>query len=166
MPPEAELVIREARQQDLPVVGALWNTMIAETTATFTTTLKTDADLAALLADRADALLVAEHGGGVQGFITWGAFRPGPGYAHTAEHTIITTKQVKGVGRALVQAAEARAAAQGIHTFVAAISGENTDAVAFHSRLGFALAGQLPEAGRKQGRWLDLILMTKTLDPH
>lgn len=138
--------------------------MIADTTATFTTVLKTDADMQALLARSADAFLVAEREGAVQGFITWGPFRGGPGYAHTAEHTIITARQGRGVGQALMQAAEIRAKGQGIHTLVAAISGENTAAMAFHTRLGFAKTGHLPQVGRKQDRWLDLILMTKTLD--
>ena len=104
MPPAADLTIRDAQQQDLPAVGALWNE--------------------------------------------------------------ITAQQGRGVGHALLQAAERRAAGQGIHTLVAAISGENTAAMAFHTRQGFAQTGALPQVGRKQGRWLDLILMTKTLDPH
>ena len=166
MPPAADLTIRDAQQQDLPAVGALWNEMIAETTATFTTVLKTAADLQALLTRSPGAFLVAEREGAVQGFVTWGPFRGGPGYAHTAEHTIITAQQGCGVGHALMQAAERRAAGQGIHTLVAAISGENTAAMAFHTRQGFAQTGALPQVGRKQGRWLDLILMTKTLDPH
>lgn len=160
----ADLILRNARPQDLPAVGALWNAMIAETTATFTTVLKTDADLQTLLADSPNAFLVAERDGVVEGFITWGPFRGGPGYVHTAEHTIITSRNRRGVGHALMQAAEKRAVGQGIHTFVAAISGENTAAMAFHSRQGFAKTGHLPEVGRKQDRWLDLILMTKTLD--
>ncbi|WP_432816991.1 N-acetyltransferase family protein [Sulfitobacter sp. JB4-11] len=166
MPRAASVVIRSARRGDLPAIGALWNAMIAQTTATFTTAQKTETDLHALLARRPDAFLVADRDGAVQGFITWGPFRNGPGYLHTAEHTIITAQNGRGVGQTLMQAAEKQAAGQGIHTFVAAISGENAAAVAFHSRQGFAKTGQLPEVGRKQGRWLDLILMTKTLNPH
>lgn len=140
--------------------------MIRETAATFTNVEKSVENLTELLSDRRDAFLVAELGGGCAGFITWAPFRPGPGYVHTAEHTIIVANSEQGVGRALIEAAMLRARTQDIHVMVAAIGGENTDAVAFHSRLGFAKTGHLPQVGRKLGRWQDLILMSRILtDP-
>ncbi len=142
--------------------------MIRDTTATFTSELKTDAGLAQLLADRPGAFLVAEGADDtaeIAGFVTWGPFRGGPGYAHTAEHSIIVARPAEGVGRSLMKAAMDAAGAQGIHVLVAGISAENPGAVAFHSRLGFAQAGHLREVGAKEGRWLDLILMTCVLDP-
>ncbi|QUJ77067.1 N-acetyltransferase [Sulfitobacter albidus] len=150
-------MIRDAGPGDLPAIGALWNAMIRDTTATFTTQEKTPDDLAALLAARPGSMLVAEADG-IAGFVTWGPFRGGPGYAHTAEHTIITARP--GVAAPLMRAALARAHQQGLHRMVAAISGENARAIAFHTRMGFAKTGHLPQVGRKQGRWLDLILMT------
>lgn len=138
--------------------------MIRDTTATFTTTPKTGADMQALLADRPEAFLVAEVTGACAGFITWGPFRAGPGYARTVEHSIITARHGGGIGRALMQAAQAQAQQQGIHVMIAGIGGENTAAVAFHTRLGFAKTGQLPQVGHKAGRWHDLILMSKIID--
>lgn len=137
--------------------------MILETTATFTTDVKNATALARLLAARPGAFLVAEDAQGVAGFITWGPFRAGPGYAHTAEHTIITLR--RGVAQGLMQSALVRAHGQGIHRMVAAISGENERAVAFHTRMGFAESGRLPQVGRKAGRWLDLVLMTRECAP-
>jgi phosphinothricin acetyltransferase len=158
------VLIRAASPADLPAIKALWNAMIRDTTATFTTVQKTDADLAALLASRPSALLVAEIGGACAGFITWGPFRAGPGYAHTAEHSVITARHQQGTGRALMETAMAQARGQGIHVMIAGISAENAAAVAFHHRLGFAKSGQLPQVGRKNGRWIDLILMSCDLD--
>ena len=155
------MLIRAPSAADLPAIGAMWNAMIRDTAATFTSTLKTDDDLHALLAQRPDSFLVAETSGTCAGFITWGAFRAGDGYAHTAEHSIVTATQGHGIGTALMQTALAQAEAQGIHVMVACIGGENTRAVAFHERLGFAKAGQLPKVGRKMGRWYDLILMSR-----
>jgi len=157
------MLIRPARSSDLPAVQDMWNAMIRDTTATFTTLLKTPPEMAALLEGRPEAFLVAEIEGACAGFITWGAFRSGPGYAHTAEHSIITTQQGRGIGRALLQAALDRARAQGIHVMIAGIGGENASAVAFHTRLGFAKSGQLPQVGYKAGRWHDLILMSKII---
>lgn len=58
---------------------------------------------------------------------------------------------------------EAHARAAGAHTLFAGVSGENADGVAFHQALGFRTLATLPQAGRKFGRWLDLILMMKFL---
>lgn len=157
------MLIRAATAPDLPQVKELWNAMIRDTTATFTTLQKTDADLAELLSQRRDSFIVADKSGTCAGFITWGTFRAGPGYAQTAEHTIITASDGHGTGRALMDAALAQAQASGIHVMVAAIGGENTAAVAFHTRLGFAKTGHLPQVGRKMGRWHDLILMSRII---
>ncbi len=135
--------------------------MIRDTTATFTSVLKTEDDLLELLEVRSDAFLVAQIEGTVAGFITWGPFRNGDGYIHTAEHSIITARSGQGIGKALMQDALAKAHAQGVHTLVACIGGENHAATAFHRRLGFAMAGQLPQVGRKLDRWHDLILMSR-----
>lgn len=156
-------MIRQATPADVGEIAVLWNQMIRDTTATFTTILKTETDLLEMIATRTGRFLV--HGDrNVDGFITWGTFRNGPGYAHTAEHSIIVGPRGKGVGRALMTQAMQHAAAQDYHVMVAAISGENAAAVGFHRRMGFVVCGELPQVGCKDGRWLDLILMTKTLN--
>ena len=157
------MLIRAATPSDLGAVKAMWNAMIRDTTATFTTTLKTDAAMTTLLAERADAFLVADVNGTCAGFITWGPFRSGPGYVHTAELSIIVATPGIGTGRALIDAALTKAAAQGIHVMIAGISGENPAAEAFHRRLGFAKTARLPQVGRKAGRWHDLILMSRII---
>ena len=157
------MLIRAATSADIEQIKVLWNAMIRDTTATFTTQQKSDADLAALLDARPDGFLVAQSGDTFAGFVTWGPFRSGDGYVHTAEHSIITAIHGKGAGRALMEAAISQARTQSLHVMVAAIGGENTAAVAFHARLGFAKTGHLPQVGRKTGRWHDLILMSRTL---
>lgn len=158
-------MIRAATPTDIAAIADLWNRMIRDTTATFTTEEKSSAALATMLQDRPDAVWIADHGG-VAGFITWGPFRTGPGYARTIEHTIISGKEGQGTGTALIQHARLTAAAQGYHAMIAAISGENQAAQRFHARHGFEKVGHLPQVGHKAGRWLDLILMQKTLESH
>lgn len=155
------MLIRRATGADLPAIKALWNAMIRDTTATFTSREKADDDMHAMLEARANSFLVAEEESTCVGFVTWGVFRAGDGYAHTAEHSIITTKSGQGVGRALLLEALLQANAQGIHVMVAGIGHENSAAIAFHQRLGFAKAGRLSQVGRKNGRWHDLILMSR-----
>lgn len=158
-------MIRAADPDDAPAIAALWNAVIAQPHITFTTDTKSDAAVAQMITDRAGAFRVARIDGTVAGFATFGSFRSGPGYRHTAEHSIMLGPQARGqgVGRALMAALESDAAARDIRLLVAGISGGNPDAVAFHNRLGFAHSGRIPQAGYKFGQWFDLILMHKVI---
>ncbi len=156
--------IRAAQGMDADAIAGLWNVMIRDTDATFTTQEKTAHGIAALIAERTGAFWVADQNG-VQGFVTFGQFRSGPGYSATVEHTIILGPHVqgKGVGRKLMQTALTGAASLGHHVMVAAVSGANPGAVVFHAKLGFEQTALMPHVGRKGGKWLDLILMQKII---
>ncbi|MCR8827136.1 GNAT family N-acetyltransferase [Pseudosulfitobacter koreensis] len=160
-------MIRAATPQDAPAIAAIWNAVIALPHITFTTDTKSDADVAALIHARDGAFWVATADDTVAGFATFGSFRAGPGYRHTAEHSVMLGPQARGrgLGRALMGAVQSGATARDIHLLVAGISGANPDAVAFHQRLGFTQSGTIPQAGRKNDRWHDLILMHKVLIP-
>ena len=156
--------VRAAQISDAQAIADLWNKMIRETDATFTTQEKTTKGIAALIAERTGAFWVAQKHE-VFGFVTFGPFRSGPGYSATVEHTIILADaaQGNGAGRMLMQHAVAGAMAQGHHVMVAAISAANPGAVTFHAKLGFEQVAHMPQVGRKGGKWLDLILMQKII---
>ncbi|MEB8385902.1 GNAT family N-acetyltransferase [Rhodobacteraceae bacterium KMM 6894] len=165
---DAAVILRDATPDDVAQILAFWNPQIRDTAITFTTEQKTDAGLRADIttcAAEGRAFLVAERAGRVVGLATWSAFRKGPGYAHTGEHSVVLTAEERGqgTGRALMIALEGRARAAGLHVLIAAVSAENPGAVAFHQALGFVRVGHLPQVGQKFGRWMDLILMHKTL---
>ncbi|MEM1237603.1 MAG: N-acetyltransferase family protein [Pseudomonadota bacterium] len=160
-------MIRPAREEDLPAIGRIWNAVIRDTTATFTSQEKTDADLVALLEERraAGGAFLVFDAGEVSGFATYGPFRGGIGYAHTQEHTLYLdpVAQGRGQGGELLSALETQARSQGVHSLVGGISGENEGAIRFHERLGYTRVATLPQVGRKFGRYLDLVLMQKFL---
>ena len=157
------MTLRPATVADIPAILAIWNPLIRDTAVTFTTEEKTLDGLTADIAARAGSFIVAEDTGRVLGFATFGPFRAGPGYRHTAEHTVILDEAARGqgTGRALIARLEEVARAAGIHTLIGAVSGENADAIAFHTAVGFTRAGVLPGAGYKFGRWMDLVLFHK-----
>lgn len=157
-------MIRPATPADAPAIAAIWNRIIRDTTATFTTVEKDPAVLAAQIA-AGTPWWVACLDGKVEGHATYGPFRSGPGYARSMEHSIHLTAAAegRGLGRALMAALEDHARAHGVHVMVAGISSDNAAGQAFHARLGYAPCGRVAEAGFKWGRWLDLVLMQKIL---
>lgn len=159
------MILRQARLQDAEAIKALANDIIENTQVTFTTKTRTLAEIEAEIRDKGKRFLVAEVDGILAGYASYGAFRSGPGYAHTAEHTIhlAPTSRGKGIGRALWEQLEQVARDDGIHVLVAGISGANPGAIGFHTAMGFSKAGQMPQVGRKFGEWLDLVLMQKIL---
>jgi len=159
------MIIRPATEADIPAILNIWNPHIRDSAATFNSHEHTAETLAAEITVRASAFLVAEASGVVLGFASYGPFRAGPGYAHSAEHRVILApgRLRQGTGRALMARLEDIAREQGIHVLIAAVSGENPDAIAFHESIGFDRVGRLRQVGRKFGRWMDLILLQKTL---
>lgn len=160
--------IRPATGADCAAIADLWNPLIRETAITFTTIEKTAEGLRATLAEKAAAghsFLVAVEDGALMGFATYGAFRTGPGYARTMEHTIILAGAARGqgLGRALMGALERDARAQGIHSLIAGVSSANPAGRAFHAAIGYNTVAVLPQVGNKFGQWLDLVLMQKFL---
>ncbi|MBL4926510.1 GNAT family N-acetyltransferase [Fuscibacter oryzae] len=157
-------MIRPALPQDAPAIAEIWNRVIRETTQTFTTVEKSADDIATRIAQGAP-WWVAEADGTILGHATYGPFRSGPGYAQTMEHSVHLTDAAKGkgLGRALMAALEDHAHAAGIHVMVAGISGGNAAGLAFHSALGYAEVGRMPEVGQKWGQRLHLVLMQKIL---
>ena len=170
--------IRRATTADLPRILEIYNASIL-TTTTWSDRPQTLAERAAWFEERtnrADGVLVAdegaddEHGGGVEvvGFAAYGEFRDTslwPGYRFTVESTVHVADghQGRGVGRALMAALVDHAAARGLHVMVSAVDAENTASVDFHRSIGFVEVGRLPEIGRKFGRWLDLVLLQRSL---
>ena len=156
-------MIDRAGPADVEAVTALWNEVIAQTTITFTSAPKDTATIAALIENQ--PVFVARDGTEVLGFATFAQFRGGDGYAHTMEHAIYLTQAARGrgLGRALFLAVEEAAKAGGAHSMIAGISGENACGIAFHAAMGFVQVGLVPDAGRKFGRFLDLVLMQKRL---
>ncbi len=161
-------MIRPATEADIPALLAIWNPVIRDTLVTFASVQKTPETLGQMIASRtADgfAFLVAERAGQIAGFATYAQFRGGDGYARTMEHTIILAPDARGngVGRALMAAVEAHAAHRGAHTIYAGVSAANPEGRAFHAALGYREMAVLPEAGWKNGLWIDLVLMQKKL---
>jgi L-amino acid N-acyltransferase YncA len=168
MPP----LIRDATIDDLPVIVDLLNVAVVETTALYTEELITVAAREPWFEAkqrRGFPVLVAEIDGTVAGFATYGDFRDSvalPGYRFTVEHSVHVRSGHwgAGIGRSLMTTLLERAARADLHVMVGAVDAENEASLRFHQRLGFVETARMPQVGFKFGRWLDLVLMQRTID--
>ncbi len=159
------MIVRPAIAADARSICAITNPIIRETLITFTTRERLESEVAEEIAKKGARFLVAEDQGAVLGFASYGPFRSGPGYVHTAEHSIQLSAQArgKGVGRELMSRLEDVARQDRIHVLIAGVSAANFDGIAFHQSMGFSEVGRMSQVGRKFDQWLDLVLMQKKL---
>lgn len=160
--------LRDAAEHDLAGLVAIYNEVIATSTAVYSSTPVTVEDRRQWWRARVTAgfpVLVARDESGIAGFSTFGEFRTWPGYRFTVEHTVHVRadRRGSGVGTKLVGALFPRAAALGKHMMIAGVDGANTASIRFHERLGFAQAGCLREVGHKFDRWLDLVFLQRRI---
>lgn len=164
------MLIRDATMDDLPAILAIYNEVIANSTAVYTNEPATLANRTAWFEARRGQgfpVLVAVDDSGVLGFSSYGEWRGiWPGYRYTVEHSVHVRagKRGLGVGRRLLEALFPLAHAAGKHVMIGGIDASNTASLHFHTRLGFAKVAEFREVGHKFGRWLDLIFMQRFLD--
>ncbi len=161
--------VRPAADDDLPQILDIHNHAIRTLDAIWTEAEETLADRKVWLDDRnanGFAVFVADSDGEILGHASYGTYRARSGYRKTVEHSIYLREdaQGQGVGKALMQAIIDDAKANGFHLMVAVIDDKNKSSIAFHERFGFKVAGHLPEAGFKHGRWLGQVNMVLLLN--
>lgn len=102
----------------------------------------------------------------VLGYAYAAQFRERAAYAHTFENSvyIAPAAQGQGVGRVLLNELLATLKDDGVREVIAVIGDAgNAASIALHAAAGFQHAGVLGKAGVKFGRWLDVVLMQKSL---
>ena len=164
------MLIRDAGAGDLPQLLAIYNDVIATSTAVYAdrpSTLEERAEWLEARRKRGYPVLVATEGDHVLGFSSFGDWRGAwSGYRHTVEHSVHVRADARGggVGRQLVEALFPLASAMNMHVMIGAIDAANEGSLRFHERLGFQRAAHFKEVGHKFGRWLDLVFVQRFLD--
>jgi len=161
--------IRDARVDDLPALLAIYNDVIATSTAIYTEQPVTLEDRIAWWRARVAQgypVLVASDSAEVSGFASFGDFRAWPGYKFTVEHSVHVRadRRGRGVGTALMNVLLARATDIGKHVMIAGVDAENESSLRFHERLGFSQVAHFRQVGFKFERWLDLIFLQRLLN--
>ena len=161
--------IRDARPDDAAGIAEIYNHAVIHTTAVWNDTVVDVANRLDWLLTRQGGgfpVLVANLGGQVAGYATYGSWRAFAGYKLTVENSVYVAEGARGQGIAaqLMEALIARARGQGLHMMVAAVEANNSASQALHRKFGYQNGPLMREVGQKFGRWLDLQFMTLRLD--
>ena len=161
--------IRPSRDDDIPTIAAIYAHHVLHGVGSFEEEPPSTGEMGRRrdeILSRGLPYLVAERGNRVVGYCYAGLFRPRSGYRFTLEDSIyVDPAEVgRGIGRALLEQVLARCETLGYRQMVAVIGGRETVAsIRLHEALGFAHMGRFESVGFKFGRWVDIVLMQRSL---
>ncbi len=162
-------LIRPSRDEDIAAITAIYRHHVLHGTGTLEIDPPTEADMAARRADvltKGLPYLVVEEAGQVLGFAYCNWFKPRPAYRFSAEDSIYMAADAhhKGLGKALLAELCAQAERAGVRKFLAVIGDSaNAGSIGVHRSVGFSHVGTVKSCGWKFDRWLDVVMMEKTL---
>ena len=110
--------------------------------------------------------LILEDSRGVIGFAYCNWFKPRPAYRFSAEDSIYLapTATGRGLGKLLLAELISQAERSGIRKLIAVIGdSQNAGSIGLHKACGFQSVGVLSACGWKFNRWLDVVLMERSL---
>ncbi len=167
----AEHMMRDAVLADFAAITEIYAHHVLNGTGTFALEPPSQAEMLAnfqTVKGMGLPYLVEERDGAIAGYAYASPFRARPGYRYSIEDSIyIAPEQVgRGVGKVLLEGLIARCTQRGLYSMIAVIGdGANGASIGVHKACGFEMAGSLPRAGFKFGRWLDVVFMTRDLLP-
>lgn len=164
-----DITLRDATPFDIPVISTIYAEHVLHGLASFELEPPGREEMHRRFEAVKDVglpYLVAERAGEVVGYSYATLYRPRPAYRHTLEDSVyVRTDQAGcGIGRHLLSELIARVEQGDWRQMVAIIgNSDNRASIALHERLGFRLVGVLESVGFKHGRWLDTVLMQRSL---
>lgn len=168
-PAVGKVLVRDAQEADMEAVQAIYAHHVLHGLATFE---EVPPSVEELLSRRASVLavglpyLVAELEGRIVGYSYATAYRPRPAYRFTIEDSVYVAEGLggRGVGSALLGELIARCEKGPWRQMLAVVGNSgNEGSIALHKRMGFQTVGTLSSVGFKLGRWVDTVLMQRSL---
>jgi phosphinothricin acetyltransferase len=165
------VTVRPAVESDLAAVAGIYAHHVRTGVATFELEPPDSAEWRRRLAAVRSAglpFLVATVSGEVIGYAYCAPWKPRPAYRHTVEDSVYLAPDAtgRGAGGQLLDHLLAGCAEAGVRQVIAVIVDADADAaasIALHRKRGFVEAGRLTAVGYKYGRWLDTLLLQRSL---
>ncbi|MFL6577884.1 MAG: GNAT family N-acetyltransferase [Povalibacter sp.] len=163
------VLVRPALNADIPAIANIYEHYVRTHTSTFEIDPPDAVEISARIERIQNAglpYLVAEQDGLVLGYSYAGPYRTRAAYRHTVENSVYLQPDHvgRGLGALLLTAVIDHCARTGYREMVAVIGdSQNQASIRLHTKLGFAHVGTLRYVGFKLNRWLDTVLMQKTL---
>lgn len=164
------VVVRAASPDDLDAIRAIYAHHVETGVATFELDPPDQSEWERRLTTARDLglpFLTATLDGAVAGYAYCAPWKTRPAYRHTVEHSIYVAPHAtgRGIGVQLMHALLDGCAAAGIREVIAVVvdTEDAAASLALHRRHGFTEAGRLRGVGFKHGRWLDTVLLQRSL---
>jgi L-amino acid N-acyltransferase YncA len=163
------MAIRPTSPGDLDAVGQIYAHHVRTGVATFELTPPDRSEwLQRLRAVTAHGLpfLTATLDGEVAGYAYCSPWKTRPAYRHTVEDSVYVAPPAagRGVGGRLLDALLDECMRSGIREVIAVVvDADSAASLALHRNRGFVDAGRLTGVGFKHGRWLDTLLLQRSL---
>jgi phosphinothricin acetyltransferase len=160
--------IRDATKADLQAILAIYNDVVANTTAIYDERPSTLDERQSWFDSRLGhglPVLAAELAGEVVGFSSFGDWRSRWGYRYTVEHSVHVRADCRGrgFGQSLIEALFPRAAALGMHMMIGHIDSAAAASLRLHEKLGFSRIGTFREVAKLHNGWLSLVAMQREI---
>ena len=165
----ADLTIRNASDADMDAVTAIYAHHVRHGSASFEVE---PPDASEMRRRRGDILtkglpyLVAARNTDIFGYAYAGPYRPRIAYANSVEDSVYLhpDRLHRGVGQRLLAALIEACTERGLRQMIAVVGDSgNLASIRLHEKLGFRLVGILRDVGFKHGRWLDSVLLQRSL---
>jgi len=166
---ESYLLIRPSTEADVPAIASIYEWHVLHGTGTFELDAPDSAEMARRRKDvlsRGLPWLVGERAGQVLGYAYANHFRARRAYRFCLEDSIylMPSAQGQGLGKLLLSELLSQCEARGARQMLALIGDSaNLGSIGVHRALGFEQTGLMAASGWKFDRWLDVLIMQRSL---
>ncbi|MGA2819104.1 MAG: N-acetyltransferase family protein [Anaerolineales bacterium] len=158
------LLIRDAREEDLPAIVAIYNDSIPERRASADSrpiSVDSRREWFGQHSPQHYALWVCESGIEIVGWLSFSPFYGRPAYASTAEISLYVAShhRRRGIGQALLAKAMDQAPALGLGTLLAFVFAHNAPSLSLFRKFRFQQWGYLPKIAKLDEVERDLVIL-------
>ena len=163
-----DVVVRQTAEPDLPAITAIYGEAVTAGAGSFelqAPDLTETTRRWRMRVAKGYPHIVAVSGGTVIGYASARRHRPGPPHRLLVEDSVYVAYDAHGlgVGRALLTELVTLCQRSQFRQMIGVIALENSTSVRLHENLGFRQVGVIEEFAFKHGRWIDTLLMQRSL---